>query len=132
VHDLAALGAAYVAHGLAHPHLYRAMFDTATGLGPEGEAEAGEGLGRLVAAASRAVADGRFDPDVEPRDVATRLWVAGHGLLDLVLRGVLPQEAVEEHGASLVLATCLGAGARAEECEMSVRRGWGSAGRGPR
>lgn len=127
VQDLAALGAAYVAHGLAHPHLYRAMFDTATGLGAEDEAEAGEGLGRLVAAASRAVDVGRFDATADPAAIATRLWVAGHGLLDLVLRGVLPPGAATQHGEALALATCLAAGDGRDECEMSVSQGWASA-----
>jgi AcrR family transcriptional regulator len=132
VHDLAAVCAAYVAHGLAHPHLYRAMFDTTTGLDPDGTAEAGIGLSRLVDASRRAVGAGRFAAGTDPGAVATRLWVTGHGLLDLVLRGVLPGDAVDAHGASLVRATCLDAGDEPEKCEMSVSGGWGSAAGGPR
>ena len=68
VHDLAALGAAYVRHGLAHPHLYRAMFDPATRL--EDEQVAAEGLLRLTRAAERARDRGRFraDPPTSPSD----------------------------------------------------------------
>ncbi len=120
VHDLAALGAAYVRHGLAHPHLYRAMFDP--GIGLENEEVAAEGLLRLTRAAARARDHGRFQ--AEPTDVALRQWVSGHGLLDLVLRGVLPTESAAAHGAALALGAFLAAGDEPERCRASVRTGW--------
>ena len=46
--------------------------------------------------------------------------------IDLVLRGVLPPDAVDEHGPALVVATCLAAGDDPRTCEVSVRRGWAS------
>ncbi|OFE14942.1 hypothetical protein BA895_07235 [Humibacillus sp. DSM 29435] len=122
VRDLAALGAAYVRHGIAHPHLYRAMFDPGTGL--ENEEVAAEGLLRLTQAAERARADGRFRS--EPVDVAIRQWIAGHGLLDLVLRGVLPATSAAAHGASLTLGVFLAAGDEPERCRLSVTEGWSS------
>ncbi len=120
VRDLAALGAAYVRHGLAHPHLYRAMFDPGAGLDDEGVAA--EGLLRLTRAAARARDAGRFQE--EPADVALRQWVSGHGLLDLVLRGALPAEAAAEHGAALALGAFLAAGDEPQRSRESVRMGW--------
>ena len=56
VRDLAALGAAYAAHALAHPALYRVMFDAAADLDEPDAATAT--FVPLVAAVSRAVAAG--------------------------------------------------------------------------
>ena len=126
VRDLAALGAAYVGHGLAHPFLYRAMFDADTGLDDEDQAVAAEGLVRLTRAAGRARAAGRFEASTDPADVALRQWVSGHGLLDLVLRGVLPIEAAAVHGADLALGAFLAAGDDPATCRLSVQAGWAS------
>jgi AcrR family transcriptional regulator len=120
VRDLAALGAAYLRHGLTHPHLYRTMFDPDTGL--DDDEIAAEGLRRLTKAASRAREAGRFH--AEPADVALRQWVAGHGLLDLVIRGVLPTASATAHGAALALGVFLAAGDDPERCRGSVRAGW--------
>ncbi|MEJ2870154.1 TetR/AcrR family transcriptional regulator [Actinomycetospora sp. OC33-EN08] len=121
VHDLAALGAAYADNAVAHPLLYRAMFDTAVDL-PDPEVADG-GFAPLVGAAARACADGRFGA-VDPADVATRLWAAGHGLLLLVLTDVLPAEALGSQGPALAEAVCLGAGDDPARCAASVRSGW--------
>lgn len=126
VRDLAALGAAYVQHGLAHPHLYRAMFEP--GLELDDEEAAAEGLQRLTRAAARAREQGRFQD--EPADVALRQWVSGHGLLDLVLRGVLPPEYAAAHGAALALGAFLAAGDEPGRCRASVRKGWASVSEG--
>ena len=122
VRDLAALGAAYVANALANPHLSRAMFDAAAELqDPEAAAA---GVGALVAAAERARAVGRFTDEADPEAVATRLWAAGHGLTMLVLTGVLPEEALDQHGPALAAAVLAAAGDEPERCRASVAAGW--------
>ena len=125
VRDLGALGAAYARNALQNPHLYRAMFDEYAELSDPGEA--GEGLQRLVSAAAQARDGGRFSRDVVPEAVATRLWAAGHGLLMLVLTGVLPEEAVAQHGPALAVAVFLEAGDEPERCRRSVAAGWSPA-----
>jgi AcrR family transcriptional regulator len=122
VHDLAALGSAYLQHALAHPSLYRAMFDAAADL--EDPAAADRSFGRLVDAAGRAQAAGRFDPALDPVAVATRFWAAGHGLASLVVTGVLPAGVVEQHAAELAVAVFVGAGDPPERCRASVRSAW--------
>ncbi|NEK86614.1 WHG domain-containing protein, partial [Blastococcus saxobsidens] len=125
VRDLAALGAAYVAAAQADPFLYRAMFDAAADL--EDPAAADATFGRLVEAAGRARAAGRFSDDADPVAVATRIWAAGHGLVLLVLTDVLPAQALAQHGPELTVAGCVGAGDDLRRCRTSVRRGWGAA-----
>ncbi|MFC4061241.1 TetR/AcrR family transcriptional regulator [Planomonospora corallina] len=121
VRDLAALGAAYLSNALAVPDLYRVMFDPASGLE---DARAADGtLHRLVHAAERAVAAGRFRADADPLELATRSWVIGHGLASLVATGPLPREALA-HGVPLLTALFVGAGDTPERCHRSVARGW--------
>ena len=122
VRDLAALSAAYSAHALAEPDLYRAMFDAAADL--DDPDAAGRGLALLTAAAARAVETGRLDPGTDAAAVAVRIWVSGHGLLMLVLTGVLPSELVGEHGPRLLIAQLVAAGADPASCERSVGDGW--------
>src|SRR3712207_3146520 len=52
VRDLAALGVAYLGNALAHPALYRAMFDAAADLADPAAAD--RSFGRLVEVAARA------------------------------------------------------------------------------
>ncbi|WP_433798780.1 TetR/AcrR family transcriptional regulator [Actinomycetospora sp. CA-084318] len=123
VHDLAALGGAYADSALARPMLYRAMFDAAADLS---DPEVADGsFTPLVEAVARAREAGRVGAD-DPVEVATRIWVAGHGLLLLVLSGVLPEEAVDRQGPALVEAVCVGAGDDRPRCAASVRAGWAS------
>lgn len=122
VRDLAALSAAYAAHALAEPDLYRAMFDAAADL--DDPDAAGRGLALLTTAAARAVETGRLDPATDAAAVAVRIWVSGHGLLMLVLTGVLPPELVGEHGPRLLTAQLIAAGADPASCERSVGDGW--------
>ncbi len=122
VRDLMALGAAYVGNALANPFLYRAMFDTAADLENPDAADAGFQL--LVAAADRARAAGRFATSSEPSAVATRLWATGHGLLMLVLTGVLPEDVLEPHSTGIAQALFVAAGDEADRCRRSVAEGW--------
>ncbi len=124
VRDLMALGAAYVANALANPFLYRAMFDTAADLENPEAADAGFHL--LVAAADRSRVSGRFATSSDPMAVATRLWATGHGLIMLVLTGVLPEDALEPHSTGIAAALFVAAGDDPTRCRRSVRQGWAS------
>jgi AcrR family transcriptional regulator len=121
VRDLAALGAAYAANALEHPALYRVMFDAAADLDDPDAASRTFTL--LEDAAARAVDAGRFDPG-DPRDLATRFWVSGHGVLMLVVTGVLPVEALDAHSPALAVALFRAAGDDPVRCVESVRAGW--------
>ncbi|WP_233498392.1 TetR/AcrR family transcriptional regulator [Blastococcus sp. TF02A-26] len=122
VHDVAALAVAYAANALDSPALYRAMFDAVADL--EDPAGADRGLALLVAAAARARDEGRLAPAADPSAVATRLWVAGHGLLSLVVQGVLPADVVPAHSVETAVALLTAAGDDPGACRASVARAW--------
>lgn len=124
VHDLMALGAAYVGNAIDNPYLYRAMFDTAADL--ENPEAADAGFQMLVACAERARQTGRFADSGDPGAVATQLWAAGHGLVMLVLTGVLPSEVVEPLATSTACALFVAAGDNRDRCQRSVTDGWTS------
>jgi hypothetical protein len=122
VRDLARLSAAYVSSALAEPHLYRTMFDAAYPL--TDPVAAGASFEVLVDAATRSRELGRFTRRCDPRAVATRWWVFGHGLASLVLTGVLPVESLDEHVVPTATALFVAAGDRPDRCRRSVREGW--------
>ncbi len=122
VRDLAALGAAYTANALEGPALYRAMFDTAAEL--EDPDAADRSFHLLAAAAARARAQGRLSAACEPEAVALRCWASGHGLVVLVLTGVLPQEALDAHAPATTAALLVDAGDEPARCRASVAAGW--------
>ncbi|CAM5542913.1 hypothetical protein SAVIM338S_04328 [Streptomyces avidinii] len=122
VRDLAALGAAYLAHALEDPDLYRVMFDAGFDLEDAGAAD--ETLHRLVRAVERAKADHRFRAEVDPLELATQSWLIGHGLASLVATGPLPHGATA-HGVPLLTALFTSAGDDPDRCRRSVERGWG-------
>jgi AcrR family transcriptional regulator len=128
VHDLAALGAAYVTGACRDPFLYRAMFDAAADL--EDEAAADATFGGLVECADRARRAGRFTAEADPAAVATRFWAVGHGLTMLVVTGVLPEAAVLLHGPELAVGVFLAAGDEPSACRRSVGTAWETAGPG--
>lgn len=120
VRDLVALGAAYAANALAHPHLFRAMFDPQADLADAPAAAAT--FEELVSCVARARQAGRLRGD--PRDVAIRFWAAGHGLLVLMATGVLPAGALDAHLPPTVTALLVAAGDDPRRCRRSVRAGW--------
>ena len=124
VRDLAALCAAYARSALEGPALYRAMFDAAAEL--EDPDAAGRSFGLLVAVASRARDAGRFGSTSDPTSVALRLWASGHGLVMLVLTGVLPAEALDAQAPTTTAALCVEAGDDLARCRASVAAGWSS------
>ena len=121
VRDLGALAAAYTANALDHPALYRLMFDAAADLPDPSVADGA--FAALVDGARRARDAGRL-ADVDPADVATRIWAGGHGLVMLVLTDVLPRAALTTHGPALAVAVLIAAGDAPGRCEASVRHGW--------
>lgn len=122
VRDLVALGAAYVSNAVAHPTLYRTMFDAGFDLDDPEAADAS--LLLLVHAAARARRQGRFAPGADPAAVATQLWAVGHGLTMLVLTGVLPDHALVVHAPPMVTALFIAAGDDENRCRRSVLTGW--------
>lgn len=126
VADLAALGAAYLAHAAAEPDLYRVMFDASADL--EDPAVADASFGALVAAATRARESGRLAADVAPDGVALRIWAAGHGLALLVIGGVLLPEQLDDQGPRLVRDLVVGAGDDPDAADASVHDGWAGVG----
>ena len=120
VRDLVALGAAYAANALAHPHLFQAMFDPRFDLDDAPAAAAT--FEELVSCAERARRDGRLTAD--PRELATRFWAVGHGLLVLLATGMLPAEALDTHLPPTVEALLVAAGDEPDRCRRSVHAGW--------
>ncbi|MGI8756816.1 MAG: TetR/AcrR family transcriptional regulator [Acidimicrobiales bacterium] len=124
VRDLVAYGAAYLSNALAQPDLYRAMFDASADLEDPQAADASFEV--LVTCCSRARRLGRFAEQSDPEAVATQFWATGHGLVMLVLNGVLPPIALTDHLPSIATALFLAAGDDADRCQRSVRAGWRS------
>lgn len=122
VRDLTALGAAYASNALANPALYRTMFDTAVEL--EDPDVAGRSFQVLISAAGRARDEGRFAGTCNPEAVATRFWASGHGLIMLVLTGVLPREVLTAQTPATAAALFIDAGDEATRCRASVAAGW--------
>ncbi|WP_245900132.1 TetR/AcrR family transcriptional regulator [Geodermatophilus normandii] len=122
VHDLAALGVAYARSALEHPELYRAMFDARADLTDEAAADAA--FDRLVDAAARARDEGRLDPGTDPRTLATQVWAAGHGLVSLVVQGVLPADVLAPLATGTTVALLTAAGDDAGRCRASVEGAW--------
>lgn len=119
VRDLVALGAAYLSNAVAHPHLYRTMFDATFDL--EDPEAAARTFAVLVSARAREL--GRFAERTDPEAVATQFWAQGHGLIMLVLTGVLPRAALLEL-PPMATALFVAAGDGADRCRRSVRDGW--------
>lgn len=122
LHDVGALGAGYAQHGLNHPELYRVMFDGAADL--EDPAGADATLELLVGACERARAAGLLAVGCEPAQVALRIWTSGHGLLMLVVTGVLGTDVLHAEAPAVATAILAAAGASADAAASSVRAGW--------
>jgi AcrR family transcriptional regulator len=90
--DLLALGHAYRASALAHPHLYAVMFGSPVpGFEPAAHdyAHAEATFVPLLDTVRRAIAAGLLR-DTDPDVIASTLWANVHGLVSLELRGALP------------------------------------------
>jgi len=122
VRDMARLSAAFFANALDQPYLYRVMFDAAADL--DDPAEAAATFEHLVVAGRRAVEQGRLDATTDPVELTTRWWAFGHGLVSLVVSGVLPEESIDEHVVPVAVALLVAAGDDPARCRRSVRAGW--------
>jgi hypothetical protein len=98
------------------------MFDGAADL--EDPAAAQATFAPLVRAAARAREEGRFAARCDPEALATRTWVAGHGLTVLVVTGVLGREAIVQHAPAIVTALFTDAGDDPDRCRRSVQAAW--------
>jgi hypothetical protein len=56
--------------------------------------------------------------------VATRFWAMGHGIVLLVLTGVLPRAALVDHVPTMSAALLVAEGDDPARCRRSVRRAW--------
>ncbi|TDC09701.1 TetR/AcrR family transcriptional regulator [Nonomuraea longispora] len=118
VAGLAAGGAAYLANGLANPHLYRAMFLERH----EGPDAGNDTFQRLVDAVRRCVEAGRFR-QVEPiRSLgwAVQLWTMRHGMVSLAIAELLPAEHLPLHFADMSQCLFVGYGDDPEAARRSV------------
>lgn len=122
VRDLAALGAAYLGHALAHPDLYRAMFDAAADL--EDQQAADDTFGLLIGGVARARDAGRFAADVDPAAMATGTWVFGHGLALLGIGGLVPGPALAPLAIADAEARYAAAGDDPAAARRSIRNAW--------
>lgn len=59
-----------------------------------------------------------------------QLWATGHGLIMLVLTGVLPHTALD-HAPAAATALFLAAGEERDRCLASVQTGWSTLGATP-
>ncbi|MGX5657241.1 TetR/AcrR family transcriptional regulator [Geodermatophilus nigrescens] len=122
VHDVAAHGVAYARNALEAPELYRAMFDARADLADAAAADAT--FQRLVDAVARARDEGRLGPGTDPLALATRSWAAGHGLVSLVVQGVLPAAVLAPQASATTVALLAAAGDDPDRCRASVERAW--------
>lgn len=95
---LPAVGAAYVAFAVEHPHVFGLVY-AARGERGEADVDLGAAVDRHVALLGAAVDDasaaGLLPVGAEPPDVAAALWSLAHGLAHLVGAGFLPVERVD-------------------------------------
>lgn len=122
VSDLAETGAAYVASARKNPELYVLMFDGSLPLPDAPAADAA--LQRLVDAVQRAVDAGRFDPGIDPVELANELWMLGHGACMLVATGVLGFDQVEPVVLSALTRLYCASGDDPDRVRHSLAQGW--------
>lgn len=128
VADLMAGGKAYFANALANPHLYRAMFMDSFGGSSGGDASGGavvDDVGsaafeRLVVAIRRCIEAGRFERG-HPVGWAIQQWSIRHGMVSLVLTGLLPAEQLLVHYADMMTRLFVGYGDSQDRAESSLR-----------
>lgn len=122
VRHLASLGVAYVKNAIAHPDLFRVMFDATIELDDRRLAD--QTFDQLVAAAGRAIATGRFASTNEPADVALQFWASGHGIVVLGISGVLPIASFRRLASNLATAVFVHAGDNPQRAKRSVAAAW--------
>jgi hypothetical protein len=98
------------------------MFDARADLADAPAADAT--FDRLATAVARARDGGRLDAGTDPRALATRYWAAGHGLVSLVVQGVLPADVLAPLATDTAVALLTAAGDDPARCRVSVHRAW--------
>ena len=100
VADIVSQGAAYFLNATANPHLYHFMFIER----PPDDPEVGhETFERLIAACARAIEAGRF-AKADPERLASQLWAAAHGIVKLLLVGMMTIEEALDYSGEMALA----------------------------
>ncbi|MCB9395639.1 MAG: TetR/AcrR family transcriptional regulator [Acidimicrobiaceae bacterium] len=122
VRHLASLGVAYVENAVAHPDLFRVMFDGTIGLSDRSTADSTFDL--LVAASRDAIHAGRFSPTADPADTALQFWASGHGAVMLGITGVLQHVAIVRLARDLQAAVFVHAGDTPANARRSVNAAW--------
>jgi AcrR family transcriptional regulator len=121
--DLAALGLAYRRFALAHPHLYKVMFDGAPAgratLNDEDRAAAFATFDILVAAVARAIEAGSLGGEADLG--ALQIWAAVHGAMSIELAGMGPGgEEAERLFMALSSSVLVGLGADREAVQRAA------------
>lgn len=120
--DLAAITRAYVDHAATNPDLYRAMFDEAASLKDPDAADATFKV--LGDAVRRAADDGQLGQATDPDEMATQLWLAGHGACSLLCAGVLDRATAYEHARRIFVSLCTAFGATEIAAEGASHQAW--------
>jgi len=121
VAELSAVGYAYCINAMENPNLYRAMFLEGPFEAEEIEVCAGT-FQRLVTAVERCIAAGRFDPADSWR-LATRFWTMAHGVISVVLAGLVGLDDAIGDLTAMAAHLCAGFGDDPRAAERSVRSG---------
>lgn len=122
VRDVVAFCVEYLAHGLADRPTYLALFDARADLEDAPAADATFAV--LIGALARSRDAGRLAARTDPQAAALHIWALGHGLLVLVLRGVLPADGLDEMVPGMVRTVLVGLGDDPAAAERSVTEGW--------
>ena len=127
VTELAALGDAYGRNAMANPHLYRVMFLDAP-VDPEDAATGWETFERLVVTVQRCMTEGRFTACPDALWGATAIWTMTHGVVSVVLTGMVSPEQAAELLRAMAASLFVGFGDAPEATERSLGA-WAAAAR---
>ncbi len=121
VADLIAISEAYFAFGIAHPHLYRAMFIDR----PVEDDKAGAAAFEAIVSAVRRCIDAGRLPEVAPTMAviwAAQIWSMRHGIVTMVLSDALPEAQARYVLSDMILRLLIGYGDDPGAARRSVRR----------
>ena len=117
---LVGLCVAYTDHGVANPELYRVMFMEQP-LDEEDAESCAATFAPLVEAVADCVAAGELSKR-EPLELATELWVAGHGVVTLRIAELLSGDQAATMVASTLTDLLVANGADARKVSRALRR----------
>jgi AcrR family transcriptional regulator len=122
VADLTRLGWGYCMNALANPHLYRVMFMES----PLDEQDALVGwdtFDRLVSSVQRCMDAGRFPRCSEAIHGALQIWTMTHGVVSVVLTGMVDQHQAQQVLASMGVSVFTGLGDEPDRVVRSIASG---------